>query len=300
MLDRADGEDEMTGPKSKPLAGRHAVVTGASRGIGKAIATRLASAGAHVILAARSIDKPTGGFSGTVHDTAETIRGFGGTATPMALDVTDAKSREDFAGAVLDATGGVDILVNNAGTAIYRHIDDYDLSEIQRMIGMYYEGPVHLCNLLVPAMKAKGAGWILNLGSSSVIKLPQEPYEQHLGYFGYDALYSSLKSAVHRLTLGLAAELREHNIAVNLVAPVGAVYTPGLDNLDLGFGPDHPAAEIEEQIAEAALALVSRPPKELTGTIAWSYKFLDEIGRPTMSLDGTRILVARGPQLGEA
>lgn len=278
---------------AKPLAGRNAVVTGASRGIGKAIAIRLASAGAHVVLAARSVDAPTAGFTGTIHDVAETIRAFGGTATPIRLDVADRASRESFVQTCTDTVGTIDILVNNAGTPVYKFIDDYSYDEIHQTIGMYYESMVHLCNLLVPDMKAKGEGWILNLGSSSVIKLPTQPYDKHLGYFGHDAIYASLKAGVHRFTQGLAAELFGHNIAVNLVAPVGAVYTPGLDNLGLDFDPNHPAVEIEEQIAEAALALVSQPPQEVTAMIAWSYKYLGEIGRPTMSLDGTKVLVER-------
>ena len=276
-----------------PLAGRNAIVTGASRGIGKAIAIRLASAGAHVVLAARSVDAPTAGFTGTIHDVAETIRAFGGTATPIKLDVTDAADREAFVQTCADTVGPIDILVNNAGTSNYKHIDEYTFADLHQFIGMYYESMVHLCNLLVPGMKAKGEGWILNLGSSSVIKLPTQPYGKHLGYFGYDAVYASLKAGVHRFTQGLAAELYGHNIAVNLVAPVGAVYTPGLDSMGLDFDPSHPAVEIEEQIAEAALALVSQPPQEVTATIAWSYKYLDGIGRPTMSLDGTQVLVER-------
>jgi len=286
--------------RDTPLAGKHAIVTGASRGIGKAIAMRLASAGAHVILAARSVEKPTEGFSGTVHDVASAIRAFGGRATPLALDVTDADSREAFAQEAQALTGGIDILVNNAGTPIYRKLGEYTHLEIQQMIGMYYEGPVHLCNLMIPAMKAKGAGWILNLGSSSVIKLPKPPFAEHMSYFGHDAIYSSLKSAIHRLTLGLAAELHEHNIAVNLVAPVGAVYTPGLDNLGLDFDPNHPAVEKEEHIAEAALALVTEPANMRTGTIAWSYKFLDEIGRTTMTLDGAEVLESRAERATSA
>jgi 3-oxoacyl-[acyl-carrier protein] reductase len=285
---------------TQSLAGRVAVVTGASRGIGKAIATRLASAGAHVILAARSVEKPTAGFAGTVHDVAETIRAFGGTATALALDVADMSSREAFVKACQQQVGTVDILVNNAGTPLYKTIDAYSFEDLRNQMGMYYEGPLHLINMLVPGMKAKGAGWILNLGSSSVVKLPKQPYSEHLAYFGIDALYASLKAADHRVSFGLAAELFEHGIAVNIVAPVRAVWTPGLENLGLEFGPDHPAIEKEEHIAEAALALVSEPPEVRTGVLAWSYEFLEEIGRTTRSLDGKTVIEERTPAKVEA
>ncbi len=280
---------------TQALAGRVAVVTGASRGIGKAIAARLASAGAHVVLAARSVDQPTSGFTGTVHDVAETIRAFGGKATPLGLDVADADSRVAFVKACQEQLGTVDILVNNAGTPLYKRIDEYSAADLRNQIGMYYEGPLHLISMLVPGMKAKGGGAILALGSSSVVKLPKQPYADHLAYFGIDALYASLKSADHRLAFGLAAELYEHNIAVNIVAPVRAVWTPGLENLGLEFGPDHPAVEKEEHIAEAALALVSEPPTVRTGVLAWSYEFLNEIGRTTMSLDGKSVIEQREP-----
>jgi len=285
---------------SQSLAGKVAVVTGASRGIGRAIATRLASAGAHVVLAARSVEKPSEGFTGTVHDVAETIRSFGGTATPLGLDVADGESREAFVRACHNQVGTVDILVNNAGTPLYKTIDQYSAHDLRQQIGMYYEGPLHLINMLVPGMKAKGGGAILALGSSSVVKLPKQPYAEHLAYFGIDALYASLKAADHRLAFGLAAELYEHNIAVNIVAPVRAVWTPGLENLGLEFGPDHPAIEKEEHIAEAALALVSAPPSVRTGVLAWSYQFLDEIGRTTMSLDGRSVIEERAAAQVEA
>jgi 3-oxoacyl-[acyl-carrier protein] reductase len=285
----------MSTSAERPLAGRTAVVTGASRGIGKAVAQRLASAGAHVVLGARSLETPAGAIAGTVMETCEMIRAAGGKATPLAVDMADRNRREAFARAALGVTGAVDILVNNAGTALYKESWTYALSEAEQQIETYFTGPWHLCNLLVPQMIARGEGWILNLGSSSVIKTPMPPYEEHLRYFGHDVLYASLKAAVHRFTQGLAAELHPHNIAVNLVAPVGGVFTPGLDALGVGFTPDHPACEAVEQIAEAALALVSRPPSEQTGMIAWSHRYLDEIGRPTRSLDGGAVLVERAP-----
>jgi NAD(P)-dependent dehydrogenase (short-subunit alcohol dehydrogenase family) len=278
---------------ARPLEGKSAIVTGASRGIGKAIALRLASAGAHVVLGARSVERSVGSAQGTVVEVADEIRANGGNATPIPLDTTDAASRALFVKAAIASTGGIDILVNNAGTANYKTTWDFTLEEASQQIGTYFTGPWHLCNLLTPHLIERGRGWILNLGSSSVIKLPHPPYERHIAYFGHDVLYASLKAAVHRFTQGLAAELYEHNVAVNLVAPVGAVWTPGLAAMDLGFSPDHPAAEIPEQIAEAALDLVSHDPREKTGVIAWSHQYLDEIKRPTRSLDGRQILIAR-------
>ncbi len=280
-------------PPDQPLKGRTAIVTGASRGIGKAIAQRLAAAGAHVILGARSIDAPSGDFAGTVHETAELIRAMGAAATPLAVDMHDPASRENFIAAALQVSGAVDILVNNAGTAHYAATWEYSLAEAMAQTEVYFTGPWHLCNLLLPQMIERREGWILNLGSSAAVKLPERPFAKHLEYFGHHVLYASLKAAVHRFTLGLAAEVNQYNIAVNAVAPVGGVVTPGLESLDMGFTPDHPACEIPEQIAEAALHLVSGDPAERTAIIAWSHRYLDEIGRSTRSLDGRTVLVER-------
>src|SRR6195952_2862050 len=280
---------------ARPLEGRTAIVTGASRGIGKAIAVRLAAAGAHVVIGARSLECPAGEFAGPIHETAEEIRALGGTATPLAVDVTDAASRVRFIADATAATGGIDILVNNAGTAHYKETWAYAMDEATAQTEVYFLGPWHLCNLVLPQMIERKRGWILNLGSSAAVKLPEPgKFEEHTKYFGDHALYASVKAAMHRFTLALAAEVYTHNIAVNLVAPVGGVLTPGLDSLGMGFTADSPVCEIPEQMAEAALALVSEEPRSQTGVIAWAHKYLDEIGRPTMSLDGKDVLVARG------
>jgi 3-oxoacyl-[acyl-carrier protein] reductase len=279
---------------AQPLAGRSAVVTGASRGIGKAIAMRLASAGAHVILGARSVEAPLPGFTGTVHDTAEEIRRFGGKATPLALDLNDAASREKFIADATAATGGIDILVNNAGTALYKPTWEMSLAEAEGQIAAYFTGPWHLCHLALPQMIERQRGWIVNLGSSVAVKWPErDSYADHIKYFGHYVLYGAVKTAMHRFSAGLAAEVFPHNIAVNVLGPVGGVYTPGLESLNTGLDPTSPVFEIPEQMAEAALALVEKEPTEQTGVTAWSHTYLDEIGRSTMSLDGTTVLVNR-------
>jgi NAD(P)-dependent dehydrogenase (short-subunit alcohol dehydrogenase family) len=98
---------------------------------------------------------------------------------------------------------------------------------------------------------------------------------------------------VHRLSISLAAELLADNIAVNVVAPVGAVLTPGVEALGVITEETKAYVEAPEHIAEATLALVTEPPRTRTGKIAFSYLFLDEIGRDTHTLDGKNILQSR-------
>lgn len=208
--------------------------------------------------------------------------------------MNDPASREQFITDATQATGGIDILVNNAGTALYKPTWEYSLTEAEEQIAAYFTGPWHLCNLVIPQMIERKRGWILNLGSSVAYKLPEQgKFAEHMQYFGHSMLYAGVKTAMHRFSAGLAAEVHPHNIAVNVLGPVGGVYTPGLERLATGMDPNSPVFEIPEQMAEAALALVERPPQDQTGLVAWSYKYLDEIGRSTMSLDGTTVLVDR-------
>jgi NAD(P)-dependent dehydrogenase (short-subunit alcohol dehydrogenase family) len=107
-------------------------------------------------------------------------------------------------------------------------------------------------------------------------------------------LYGALKAGIHRFALGLAAELHGQNIAVNVLGPVGAVLTPGLIGLDLGLTPDMEICEPVEDMAEAALDMLDKPTS-YTSQFELSYNYLDRIGRPSMSLDGSEVVVAREP-----
>lgn len=282
----------MTNDSGRPLEGRVAIVTGASRGIGKGIAERLASAGATVVVAARSVTD-SGRFEGTAEETCALIRSRGGRAIALHLDLVSPASRKGLIEEAIARVGHVDILVNNAGTAIYKKTDEMSLEECVAQAQTYLIGPWDLCHHVVPHMKARGRGWIVNIGSCAVLPPEGPPFEQYNAQRGAETLYAALKAGMHRFSLGLAAELHEHNISVNVVAPVLAVFTPGLDSLGLGLTPDHEIMEPVEHIAEAVLDMVSHEPREHTAKVAYSYKYLDEIGRSTMTLDGKHELQRR-------
>jgi NAD(P)-dependent dehydrogenase (short-subunit alcohol dehydrogenase family) len=274
----------------QPLKGRVAIVTGASRGIGAGIAQRLGSAGATVIAAARTLGD--GVESGSTTRTAELIRQRGGKAFALVLDLESASSRETLIAGALERAGRIDILVNNAGTAAYLPTDVMPLDTARAQTDAYFLGPWHLCHLAIPHMRRNGAGWILNVGSCAVAP-PTGPYDEYNATRGNEVLYAALKAAMHRFSTGLAAELHSHNIAVNVVAPVLAVYTAGLAALNLGITADHPICEPVEDIAEAAVDILSRAPMQFTGQVEYSHQFLQRIGRSTSSLDGTRVIVNR-------
>ncbi|RYD83652.1 MAG: SDR family NAD(P)-dependent oxidoreductase, partial [Sphingomonadales bacterium] len=214
------------------LNGKIAIVTGASRGIGAAIAERIAAAGVEVICAARTVDGDPA--QGTANATVERIRARGGKAHAMQLDLTDANSREALIRGVITRFGRIDILVNNAGTAIYKSTEEMLLSDVEAQTQTYFVGPWHLCNLVLSQMKKQGEGRILQIGSC-VIFPPTEPFGPYMAGRGNEMLYGGLKAGIHRFALGLAAELHDQNIAVNILGPVGAVLTPGLQSLNLGL-----------------------------------------------------------------
>ena len=274
------------------LAGRVAIVTGGSKGIGRAIAERLASAGATVVIAARSIDKSADDLAGTANEVVRLIGERGGTAVAIACDVENEASRAALIDEVIARFGRIDILVNNAGRAVLEPVAEMKLATLHGQAEQYMFAPLHLALLAIPHMKAQGEGWIVNLGSHSALPIQgslEDNLQAELGL----AFYGALKTAVHRFTIGFAIELLQHNIAVNVVAPVLAIATPG--TAALGLVTPEMAAYLEdiEHIAEATVALVARPPREQSGVVGFSYEYLDGIGRPTMALDGRSVHTPR-------
>jgi len=270
-----------------------AIVTGASRGIGRGIAERLGSAGATVVVSARSLAASHDGLAGTLQETVNAIEAAGGKAIALACDVEDAASRANLIRQVIDRCGRIDILVNNAGRALHEPIESFTPEKTVSQVQQYLVWPYELARLAVPHMKKQGAGWIVNLGSSTAHASEGPPYDDYSTHGGA-ALYAALKASIHRLSISLAAELLASNISVNVVAPVGAIITPGVDALGVIKPGMEAYVEPVDHIAEAALALVSAEPSKLTGKIAFSWMYLDEIGRTTMSLDGKSVITKRG------
>lgn len=275
------------------LNGRIAIVTGASRGIGRAIAERLASAGASVIVAARSIETSADGLAGTAQEVVKLIESRGGKAEALACDVESDTSRAALIDQVVANHGRIDILINNAGRAILEPVAEMRLSTLRAQAEQYLFAPLDLSLRAIEHMKRQGEGWIVNLGSHSALPITG-PLESHRASETGLAYYGALKSAVHRFTIGFAIELIDDNIAVNAVAPVLAIATPGVTALGLVTAEMAPYFEPVEHIAEATLGLISKPPREQSGVIAFSYQYLDEIGRSTYSLDGKEIVQQRG------
>lgn len=261
---------------SGALQGKVALVTGASRGIGAAIAERFAAEGATVAVTGRTTDSTRSRFPGTIDETVARIRAAGGTASAVAADLSRADERERLAAAVADRFGHVDVLVSNAAVTWFGPIMDFPARKQQLMFEVQVVAPTHLAQLVVPGMAACGAGWILNISSGAARHpaLPPDPARPVGG-----TVYGMCKAALERFSTGLAAELWSRNIAVNALSPSRVVPTPGTLHHHL-IRPEDPGQVVEppEVMAAAALALCSAPPRERTGRVAYSQDLLAELG----------------------
>jgi NAD(P)-dependent dehydrogenase (short-subunit alcohol dehydrogenase family) len=267
------------------LQGRVALVTGASRGIGAAIAERFAAEGASVAVTARSLDAHPDHLPGTLFEVADRIRKRGVRAATIGADLTEPSERPRIVREAEKALGPIDILVNNAAAAFYIPFERISPKRMRIAWELNVRAPFELAQLVVPGMRERGRGWIVNVSSATAMN-PQGPPYPDFYRTGGATLYGLTKAALDRLTTGLAAELSGAGIAVNSLAPVAAVMTPGV--AALGIVPDVPElVEPVELMAEAAVAVASGDPAVLTGRILYTNPVLDELGREVRAVDGS-------------
>jgi len=254
--------------------GQVALVTGASRGIGAAIAERLASAGAKVVVTARTIT-PVAKYVGSLQDTVDRITAAGGTAVAVQADMNLPGDRARLIAEAVDRLGPVDILVNNAAITYSMPFTEFTEKRYRLMFEVQVRAPFELAQMVVPSMRERGRGWILNITSRAGTHPQGPPYNRRYGSFGV-TVYGMVKAALDRFSTGLAAELYNDGIAVNALAPWDVVATPGALAHDLVDG-----APVEDVswMAEAALALCSGDPRTLTGRVAYSQPLLAELQR---------------------
>lgn len=261
------------------LDGKVALITGASRGIGVAIAERFASEGARVAVTARTVEPGSNPMEGSLQETVDRIAarsdGSGARVTAIAADLARPEERERLILETQAALGRIDILVNNAAVTWFMPVVEFTPKRRQLMFEVQVNAPMDLAQLVLPGMTAAGEGWILNI-SSGAARHPSVPPGD--GWRPGGAVYGMCKAALERLTTGLAAEVFESNVAVNALSPSKVVPTPGTVFHHL-VRPDDPTQVVEppEVMAEAALALCSRAPRTLTGRVAYSQQLLAEL-----------------------
>lgn len=272
---------------SHELDGRVALVTGASRGIGAAIAHRFACEGAVVAVAARSLDHAAQGtLPGTLRETVAGIEAAGGRAVPFQVDLNSSESRAALIDRVVADLGPIDVLVNNAATAAFTPFTDITEKRLRLVTTLNYFAPFDLCQRVIPAMRERGGGWILNI-SSLAGEIPATAPPDST-YHMQGTAYGSSKAALNRLSEALATEFYADSIVVNALLPAKAVMTEGVKaSIPQDLVEVEGVLEPIESMAEAALALCTGDRDGLNGGVHKSSTLLEQLGRPVRALDGS-------------
>jgi citronellol/citronellal dehydrogenase len=274
---------------NRDCEGKVALVTGGSRGIGKAIALRLAAEGAAVCVTGRSGQPGSHALPGSLAETVAEIERAGGRALAIAADLSDpAQSRADLIARTEDELrAGIDILVNNAAAPRTFRIGYLDMTRelFTESVEVNAWAAWELGALAARGMADRGRGWILNISSRAAGPKVGPPSAG--SPVGAQVLYGSTKAMLDRITTGAAMELYDAGIAVNALAPEAAVLTENAATV-----VSLPADKIEpvEAFTEAALALCTGDPAVLTGRIAYSLSLLVELNRPVRTLDGQTLV----------
>ncbi len=247
------------------LQGRTFFITGGSRGIGKAIALRLARDGANIAVASKT-DKPHKTLPGTIHTAAEEIEAAGGKALALRMDVRDEREVAAAVAACAEHFGGLDGLVNNASAINLTGTLATPMRRFDLMFSVNVRGTFACSQAAIPWLKKSDHAHILNLSP---------PLNMEARWFENHTAYTMSKYGMSMCVLGMAAEFARDRIAVNALWPRTVIDTVALRMVD-GVDPTH--CRKPEIMADAAHAVLSTPPKDRTGQFLVDETVLREAG----------------------
>lgn len=236
------------------LGGKTLFITGASRGIGLAIAKRAARDGANVAIAAKSVaENPK--IPGTIFTAAQEIEAGGGRALACHCDIRFDEEVEAAMAKTVETFGGVDVLVNNASAIDLRNIDALEMKRFDLMHQINARGTYLCCKAALPHLRKSANPHVLTLSP---------PLDMNAKWFAPNLAYTMAKYGMSLITLGLARELACDGVAVNSLWPETAIATAAVGNL-LGGAELIRRSRKPEIVAEAAHAILTRPARECTG-----------------------------------
>ena len=255
----------MSRPEHQDLKDRVAVVTGASRGIGKGLALGLARAGAAVVCGARTVEESPGGLPGTIHATVAEIEREGGSALAVRCDIGVVSDVYAMVGAAMDRFGRVDILVNNAMAPTRGFFDETSLDMWDESMTTNVRSLFTTTKAVVPHMTVGGGGSIINVSSGAADHAANASLPP-----GF-AVYSVAKAALERFSTAMAIELTPKGIAVNALRP-GAVKTE-MATRELGEEFDWSGWTTPEAVVPAVVWLAAQRGDGFTGRVVDSTTF---------------------------
>ena len=243
-----------------PFRNKTVIITGASRGIGKAIGIRLAKDGANIVIASKSVEENPK-LGGTIFSAAEEMEKAGGKALPIQCDIRFEAQIEQVINKTIAKFGGVDILINNASAI---SLTNTELTEPKRFDLMYdinVRGTFMVSRACIPHLIKSSNAHILNLSP---------PINMDMKWFANHLAYTISKYNMSMIALGLAAELKKYGVAANTLWPRTTIATAAVNNL-LGGQLLMNMSRTTEIIADAAWYILSKPSRECTGN-----SFIDE------------------------
>jgi len=242
----------------KQLKGKTIFITGASRGIGKAIGLRAAQDGANIVVAAKT-GEPNPKLPGTIYDAAKEFESVGGHALPIQMDVRDEQQIAAAVDKTINAFGSLDVLVNNASAISLTGTLQTPMKRFDLMFGVNVRGTFAMSQFCIPQLLKGNNPHILNIAS---------PLNLNPRWFAGHTAYTMAKYGMSMCVLGMAAEFRGQGLAVNALWPKTLINTAAL-NLIPGIDPE--TGRTPEIVADAAYAILTRDSKTCTGNF-----FIDE------------------------
>jgi NAD(P)-dependent dehydrogenase (short-subunit alcohol dehydrogenase family) len=252
------------------LDGKVAIVTGASRGIGKAVAIGFAMEGARVAIAARTEEQLKSGLPGTIYETANAVKAIGGKALPVKTNILEESEVQALVQRVLNEWGRIDILVNNAAVAAPGLFAETTTRRWNLIIGVNLLGTFLCTKAVLPTMIKQKSGSIINTSSGAADSRVQTVT---------GVAYGTAKAAIEHFTCELAAELGKYNIAVNCYKPAQGVASEGFV---FNLPPDYDKSRLigPEKMVKAAIFLAQQDAKGVTGCVARDEELIQWHGLP--------------------
>jgi len=254
------------------LSGRTFFITGASRGIGKAIGLAAARRGANVVIAAKTVTRhPT--LPGTIQTAAEEMEAAGGRALACRVDIRHEDQVENAVAAAVDAFGGIDVLVNNASAISLTGTVDTEMRRFDLMHGVNTRGTFLCSKVCIPHLTESANPHILNISP---------PLNMEARWFAPHVAYTMAKYGMSLCVLGMAEELAERGIAVNALWPRTTIATAAIQNL-LGGDQMMRRSRRPAIMADAAMAILGRDSRTFTGNFCVDDEVLREEGVTDLS-----------------